>query len=157
MTRFGDRATFAVEIGEATSADLRTVDLWAAGERLTVDDNSAYLPFFSRAMRVTAAQVHRRALRPCPFPGLTPEENFGLLDADPTETREDFWFMQWGETVDNVSRYAYLDGDLVIIFAFSRTTHPVPEDLGRVFVARIAPDEFVTTLEEAAAWLDAER
>jgi hypothetical protein len=34
--------------------------------------------------------------------------------------------MLWGETIDNVSRYAYLDGDLVLVFAFWRPTHPRP-------------------------------
>jgi hypothetical protein len=46
MTRpFGDRATFAVEVGEPTAAALRVVDLWAAGTWLTTDDNvSGALP-----------------------------------------------------------------------------------------------------------------
>lgn len=157
MTRcFGDRATFAVEIGEIESHTLRVVDLWAAGKRLTIDDNSAFVPFLSRIMRSTAAEVRRRDVRPCPFPGRAPEEIFRLLHADETEFREQFWFMQWGETVDNVSTYAYLDDDLVIVFAFWRATHPFPEDLGKVFVARIPPEEFVATVEEAADLLDAE-
>jgi hypothetical protein len=36
--RFGDRTTFAVEVGQSMSADLRVVDLWAAGKWLTTDD-----------------------------------------------------------------------------------------------------------------------
>jgi GGDEF domain-containing protein len=55
--------------------------------------------------------------------------------------------MRWGETVDNLSCYAYLDGDLVIVFTFTRARHAFPEDLGKVFVARISPDEFATVLE----------
>jgi hypothetical protein len=98
--------------------------------------------------------VRRRVLRPCPFPQRTPQETFRLLQADQTEFREQFWFMIWGETVDNVSRYAWLDEDLVIAFAFGRATHPNPQDLGRIFVARIPPDEFATTLEAAADLLD---
>jgi hypothetical protein len=157
MTRcFGDRATFAVEIGKIESDALRVVDLWLAGRRLTVDDNSAFVPFFLRIMRSSAAEVRRRDVKPCPFPGRAPEEIFRLLHADETEFREQFWFMQWGETVDNLSKYAYLDDDLVIVFQFWRATHPFPEDLGKVFVARIPPDEFVATVEEAADLLDAE-
>ncbi|MGA3525400.1 hypothetical protein [Melissospora conviva] len=157
MTRcFGDRATFAVEIGEIEPHQLRAVDLWAAGKRLTTDDNWAFLPFFSRVMRSSAAQVRRRDVKPCPFPGRAPEEIFRLLHADETEFREQFWFMQWGETVDNVSTYAYLDDDLVIVFAFWRADHPFPDDLGKVFVARIPPEEFVATVEEAADLLDVE-
>ncbi|MET7751175.1 hypothetical protein [Micromonospora sp. NPDC005367] len=154
--RFGDRATFAVEIGEVEPHQLRVVDLWAAGKRLTTDDNWAFLPFFIGALRSDATQVRRRDVKPCPFPGRAPEEVFRLLDADETEFRERFWFMQWGESVDNVSTYAYLDEDLVIVFAFWRADHPIPGDLGKVFVARIPPDEFVATVEEAADLLDAE-
>jgi hypothetical protein len=82
-------------------------------------------------------------------------EIFRLLQADETEFRERFWFMHWGPTVDNVSPYAWLDDDLVIVFAFWRERDPFPEDLGRVFVARIPPDDFAATLEEAADLLDA--
>jgi hypothetical protein len=52
--------------------------------------------------------------------------------------------------------YAYLDDDLVIIFVFWRAEHPFPDDLGKVFVARIPPDEFAATLQEAADLLDAD-
>jgi hypothetical protein len=78
-----------------------------------------------------------------------------LLEEDEPEFREQYWFMRWSETVDNVSVYAYLDGDLVIVFQFWRASHPFPEDLGQVFVARIPPDEFVAIVEEAAGLLDA--
>jgi hypothetical protein len=145
-----------VEIGEVESHQLRVVDLWLAGKRLTIEDNYAFLPFFIRVMRSSAAQVRRGDVKPCPFPGRTAEEIFWLLRADETEFREQFWFMQWGETVDNVSKYAYLEDDLVIVFAFWRPDHPSPDDLGKVFIARIPPEEFVATVEEAADLLDAE-
>ncbi|WP_430495924.1 hypothetical protein ACQRWP_16790 [Micromonospora trifolii] len=154
--RFGDPATFAVEIGEVEPHQLRAVDLWAAGKRLTIKDSHAFLPFFIRVMRSSAAQVRRRDVEPCPVPGRTPEEIFRLLHADDTEFREQSWFLQWGETVDNVFKYAYLDDDLVIVFAFWRPDQPFPDDLGKVFVARIPPEEFVATVEQAADLLDAE-
>ncbi|WP_433268366.1 hypothetical protein ACQPWR_09110 [Micromonospora vinacea] len=153
---FGDRAIFAVEVGEIHPPSLRVVDLWMAGKRLTTDDNSVYAPSFVHAMRASAARVHRRDVKPCPSPGRAPEEIFRMLDADETGFREQFWFMKWGEMVDNVSTYAYLEDDLVIVFAFWRASHPSPEDLGKVFVARIPPDEYATTVEEAADLLDAE-
>ncbi|MEV1317811.1 hypothetical protein AB0J14_17220 [Micromonospora arborensis] len=157
MTRyFGDRSTFGVEVGEIQPPSLRVVDLWVAGKRLTIDDSSAFVPSLSHAMRSTAAQVRKRDVKPCPFPGRDPEETFRLLHADETEFREQFWFMQWGEIVDNVSTYAYLDRDLVILFAFWRAGHPFPDDLGKVFVTRIPPDDFAATVEEAADLLDAE-
>jgi hypothetical protein len=154
--RFGDRATFSVELGDIPPLSLRVVDLWAGGKWLTVDDNNAYVPSILLYMRLEAERVRRRDIQPCPFPGRSPEEIFRLLEADQTEFREQFWFMQWSEIVDNVSMYAYLDGDLVMVFRFWRPTHPYPEDMGKVFVARIPPDEFATTVEEAADVLNAE-
>ena len=95
-------------------------------------------------------QVRAGHMRPCTFPGWSAEETFGLLQADQTEFREQYWFMSWGEIVDNVSRYAYLDDDLVVVFPFWRADHPVPEDLDKIFVARVDPDEFADTLRAAA-------
>lgn len=155
---FGNRATFAVEVGEKQSQALRVVDLWAGGKWLTTDDNSAFVPYFSRAMRSSAARVRHREIKPCPYPGRTPQDVFALLHADKTELREQFWFLQWGETVDNVSIYAYMEDDhLVIVFAFWRTNHPFPQDLGKTFFTRLSPEEFAATVEEAADLLDAER
>jgi hypothetical protein len=58
IERFGDRETFAVEVGSsAGSAALRVVDIWAAGKRLTVDDNVAYIPSFLPAIRGTATSM----------------------------------------------------------------------------------------------------
>jgi hypothetical protein len=158
MHRFGDRARFCVEIGESTPPSLRTVDLWAGGKWLTTDDNTVFLPTFINFLRSTATQVRRRDVSLCPFPGRSPEEIFRLLDADDeTGFREQFWLMHWGETVDNVTSYVYLDGDdLVIVFGYWRTTHPFPEELGQAFVAKIPPEEFAVVLEQAADLLDAE-
>jgi hypothetical protein len=152
--RFGDRATFGVEVGQCKGPDLRIVDLWAAGTLLTTDDNTAYAPSFSPFLRSSAAQVHRREIKPSPFPEHSPEQNFQRLYADQTEFREQYWFMHWGETVDNVSSYAYLDAELVIVFSFWRTQQPFLENLGKVFVARMPPQEFVDTLDAAADYLD---
>jgi hypothetical protein len=155
--RFGDRATLAIEVGASVSAQLRTVDVWAAGVLLTTDDNAAFVPFVSRAMRSTVARVRRHDLAPCPFPDLSPEETFRRLETDETEFRERFWFAQWGEILDNVSRYAYQDRDhLVMVFAFWRPDHPVPDELGTVFVVRLGPDEFAATAEGAADLLDSD-
>ncbi|MEV4637893.1 hypothetical protein AB0J80_11115 [Actinoplanes sp. NPDC049548] len=153
--RFGDRADFAVEIGVQQSPQLRVVDLWAAGKRLTTADNVAFVPFLARAMRSTAAQLRRRDVEPCPAPGREPGEIFALLHADQTDFRERFWFLEWGEIVDNVSRYAYRDDDnVVLVFAFWRADHPAPEDQGKVFVANLRPDALAAVLEGAADCID---
>ena len=170
--RFGDRATFAVEVGpEAGSADLRVVDLWVAGRHLTVRDNVAYVPFLRRVLRETAARVRRREVPPCPFPGHSPDAVFRLLESDRTEFREQFWFLRWGEIVDNVSAYAYLDDELVLMVAFvpgadtaqhgtgsaSAAPRPAapPGGGNAAFCARIAAEDFAATVAGAAELLEA--
>jgi hypothetical protein len=159
MIQIGDRATFAAEVGARTSRDLRTVDLWAAGKLLTTDDNAAFVPSFCHFLRSTAAQVRGGEVPACPYPERTPEQIFRLLHADDkTDLRQKFWLLHWGETVDNVSSYTYLDKDenVVIVFAFWRKTHPHPDDLGKIFTASIPPAEFATTLEKTADLLEAD-
>ncbi|MCA2216955.1 hypothetical protein [Jidongwangia harbinensis] len=157
MTRqFGDRATFGVEIGEIASPGLRVVDLWAADTWLTSDDNAAYVPSFVLSMRRDAERVRRGDVPPCPFPGRPPQEIHRLLLADQTEFREQFWFLQWGETVDNVAAFAYRDGDLVIVFQAWPTKHSVAQDRAEILAVRIPPDDFAAIVEDAAAVLDAE-
>lgn len=156
--RFGDRARFGVEVGEIIPISLRTVDLWAGGKWLTVDDNAAFLPSFLHSMRTSADEVRRGEISATPYPGRSPEEIFNLLYADDeTSFREQFWLLHWGETVDNVISYLWADGDdLVIAFRFWRPTHPFPEELGQTFVARIPADEFATVLTEAADFMAAD-
>jgi hypothetical protein len=95
----------------------------------------------------------RRAVPTSPGPGRSPAEIYRLLHADDTEFREAYWFLHWGPTTDNLSTYAYLDGDvLVLVFAFYRGPHD-PDEL---FVGRVPADEFVETVEAAARLLEAE-
>jgi hypothetical protein len=156
MTRqFGDRASFSVEVGDATSPALRIVDLWAAGKCLTTDDNTAYVPSFTHYLRLEADRVRRGDVPPCPFPDRTPQEIFRLLRADGTGFAQRFWFLRWSEIVDNVSAFACLDGELVLMFEFWRATHPVPDELGKTFVTRIRPDQFSSIAGAAAEFLDA--
>jgi hypothetical protein len=150
--RFGDRAGFCVEVGEPTPPALRVVDLWAAGQRLTVDDNTAYVPSLTYYMRLEAERVRRGDIPPRPFPRSNPEENFRRLGRDETGFAQRFWFLRWSEILDDVSAYAYLeDEDLMILFAFWRTTEPG----GQPFALRIPSREFTAVAEEAADFLDA--
>lgn len=142
-----------MEAGEAVSAGLRVVDLWAAGRLLTVDDNTAYLASLCHHMRSEADRVRGGALPPRPWPGLAPHEVFARLEADQTELREQHWIMRWSEITDGVSVYAWLEDELVIAFAYWRPTHPEPEDLGKVFVARLSSEQFANTVQRAADWL----
>ena len=126
--QFGDRATFAVEVGQREPSDLRIVDLWAVGTLLTTDDNTAYVPFFSPFLRSSGAQVRRREVKPCPFPERSPEQNFHRLHADQNEFREQYWFMHWGETLDNLSSYGFLNEDLVIVHHPRHETYAIRRD-----------------------------
>ncbi|MEU0548899.1 hypothetical protein [Micromonospora sp. NPDC005979] len=153
MAQFGTRETFAVEVGEAMSPGLRIIDLWAAGKLLTARDNVAYVPSFRHYLRSASARVRQREVLRRPFPERSPEETFRRLEADQSEFREQYWFLNWGEIVDDVDSYAYLDSDLVLVFALRGTSLTV-DDVGKVFVARVPPDTFAATLEQAADLLD---
>jgi hypothetical protein len=99
-------------------------------------------------MRGTAGEVRERSVPPCPFPGQSPDVIFQLLERDETEFREHYWFLRWDEIVDNVSRYAYLDHEsLVLMFAFRELTYPKRAERGRVFVATIGVADFATVVE----------
>jgi hypothetical protein len=149
--RFGDRAGFCVEVGEPTSPALRVVDLWAAGQRLTVDDNTAYVPSLTHYMRLEAERVRRGDVPPRPFPKGNPEEMFRWLRRNKKGSAQKFWFLRWSEILDDVSTYAYrADDDLTILFAFWQTTEP-----GQTFELRIPAREFTAVVEEAADFLDA--
>ena len=140
---------------------MRIVDLWAAGELLTTDDNQPYAPSLIRYMRLEAAKARDRDVRPNPFPGRSPEEVYRLLEADAeaggSHLPEQLLSMRWDPITDNVTSYSYRDGEqLVIVFRFRRETHPFPENLGKVFVARIPPDEFADVVGGAADLLQAD-
>ena len=140
-----------MEVGEPTSPVLRIVDLWAAGQRLTVDDHTAYIPSLAHYMRLETERVRRGDIPPRPFPKSNPEEMVRRLRKDQKGSAQKFWFLRWSEILDDVSTYAYLaDDDLVILFAFWRTT-----EAGRTFELRIPSREFTTVVEEAADFLDA--
>jgi hypothetical protein len=51
---FGDKRRFAVEVGDWDGPALRRVDLWAAGQWLTCDDNMAFVRQFGRAVAGSA-------------------------------------------------------------------------------------------------------
>ncbi|WP_236048431.1 hypothetical protein [Paractinoplanes ovalisporus] len=158
MRSFGRRATFAVEVGGlpafaveagATRAtNLREVDVWAGGRRLTCHDNTAFVPTLVHHMRSTAELIQQRAIPPSPFPWRSPAEVFRLLNANDSEFRQRFWLLHdWDEILDNVETYAWLDDQLVIACRIQR---PIRSE---VFVARLDPDECVTTINEAVDFL----
>ncbi|MFF3254625.1 hypothetical protein ACFYWP_27220 [Actinacidiphila glaucinigra] len=81
----GDRSRFAAEVGEWDAA-LRRVDLWAAGQWLTCDDNMAFVEQFRLAVLDTAIRLRCGRGSPPPFDGLSPEAAHRRLMLTPGTT-----------------------------------------------------------------------
>ncbi|MEV4943853.1 hypothetical protein [Streptomyces zaomyceticus] len=163
----GDRSRFAVEVGEPT-VQLCRVDLWVAGEWLTCDDNTAFVPQFRSDVLDTVTWLRSGGGSPLPFDGSSPVAAHRRLvlrarsgdetDAD-YELRSRFQTLRWGPTTDNVTACLFRDGDcLVITCEFWREEHLLahPEHAGRVFVVETAAHEFVMILENLVALLDSD-
>ncbi|MFD3595746.1 hypothetical protein ACFWU5_23730 [Nocardia sp. NPDC058640] len=150
----GEKGRFAAEVGDGTSG-LRRVDLWAADQWLTCDDNMVFVEQFRHAVQQTAASVRSGRIPPLPSVGLSPVDTHRRFatatDDDPIcQVREQFWFLHWGPTTDNVQAFAFLDADhLVITWQFWREAHlrNHPDHAGRVFEMKIECAQFAEILE----------
>ena len=134
--RFGDQRRFAAEVGEFSdeSRQGRRVDLWAAGRRLTCDDNNVFIPQFCMSVRSTVDWLRSDCDLSLPFPGLSPAETHRQLLAVGYESRSRFLFPYWGPTTDNLLGHLFRVGDrLAFTFEFWRDTHPVSAERGVVF------------------------
>jgi hypothetical protein len=161
----GDKNRFAAEVGEWEHS-LRRVDLWAAGQWLTCDDNMAFVGQFRSDVVDAVAWLRSGAVPPLPFDGLSPAATHRRLmhraGAD-DETEEEYRFrgrfrvLSWGPTTDNVTAHLFRNADrLVLTVQFRREEHLVrhPDHAGKVFVAEVPAEEFVGILEDLAAVLD---
>lgn len=132
------------------------MDLWAADQWLTCDDNMVFVEQFRRSVEETAVSVRSGRIPPLPVAGLSAvatHRRFGTAtDDDPIcQLREQFRFLCWGPTTDNLQTFAFRDGDdLVITLQFWREGHLLdhPEHVGRIFEVTIEPAEFAGILEE---------
>ena len=158
MDRFGSRDTFAFEISSLDPhADIRVVDVFAAGIHLTCDDNTVYVPQFLGSLtldldRLIAPRDDRRDT--LPYPDLSPMENHSQLLAVAEDDNSDYLFhrfMDWGPTADNVSMTFFRDANTVVLpFNFWRESHHDHGQLGQVFVANVAIEELRLTFHRAA-------
>jgi hypothetical protein len=156
-TLLGDKQRFAVEVGEFDEVgrswgggdQLRHVDLWAAGRRLTCDDNTAFVPGLCMDVRDTRNWLRSGSDLSRPYTGISlPETHRRLLEAD-DGSREQFWFPMWGPITDNICGHLFRDGELLLItLEFWRKTHQPPDERGKVFAAEITEDELVNVLEQ---------
>lgn len=156
--RLGDKSRFAVEIGD-WHGGLCRVDLWAAGQWLTCDDNWAYVSQFRHTVQSDCAWLVAGGGSPTPFPGLSLAATHRRLLADSEGLREQWWFLLWGPTTDNVSAHLFRDGDhLTITLQFWRERHLRlhPEHVGVVFVVAIdtAADVIVSDTWSAVIPID---
>ncbi len=145
----GDPSRLAFEIG-AEDGGLRTVDIWLAGRRLTVDDNAAFVPQF-------CVSIERDAeLLESDHDWSPSTDATNALDAhrwcrgDDSGGAERFWFMHWGPTTDNVITFLFeLDGQMVITSQFWRSTHEPKSELGAVHEASLDRAELIDLLKQA--------
>ena len=149
----GRKERFALEAGE-WDGGLRRVDIWVAGQWLTCDDNMAYVPQFRLSVQRDLARLD--SVAPAPFPGLPPAAIHQQLLTDDDGLGEQWWFLHWGPTTDNVLAYLFRDGDrLVITMEFWREEHLRRhlEHRGAVFVAEIEAEELADILQNAVGVL----
>lgn len=119
--RIGTRDTFAFEIvdDEHIHSDIRTVDVYAGGIRLSCDDNHIYVPQFLSALTGDLDLL----LGPtgsgpliAPFRNLPPIENHKRLlklACDDNTLHLYHRFMDWGPTTDNVNMHAFRNGNQI--------------------------------------------
>jgi hypothetical protein len=156
----GDRDRFAAEVGEQAGHQLRRVDLWAAGQWLTCDDNMAYLPHFQREVARTADWIRAGTAQPLPFRSPSPQDAHRQL-LDRVRGLEDDCFQfcpfsRWGPTADNVLSFVFRDGDrLVLTFEFWREQHlrAHPGHAGMVLTAELGKEELTAILDQLTAVL----
>jgi hypothetical protein len=165
MTVFiGDRRRFAVEVGDWTGPVLRRVDLWAAGQWLTCDDNMAFIPQFRVAVADSADRLRAGHGAPLPFAGSSAVATHRRLVAgtgreehDDRVRRRFRVFDRWGPTTDNLTAFVFRDGDrLEFTGQFWRAEHlrEHPEHVGTVFTLEIQAAEVTAALDDLLAALD---
>jgi hypothetical protein len=82
----GDKNSIAFIIGERAGRDLRVVNVYVGGELITCYDNTAYVPQFVHSIAREATDIADRNIS------------------------EQYSFLNWGPTTDNVSARGVLEG-----------------------------------------------
>ena len=125
------------------------VDLWAAGRRLTCEDNTVFVPQFCMSDCGTLNWLRSGCDLSLPYPGLLPVETHRRLLVEDDGSREPFWFPRWGPTTDNVIGHLFREGErLAIALEFWREMHQPAQERGEVFLAELPESEFVGVLEQ---------
>src|SRR5262245_12029623 len=130
---FGDKTRFAIEVGEFSvdSEQLRRVDVWAAGQWLTFDDNHAFVPHFAGSLQHALGSLltdPQGGHFGRPYPDLSVADNYfrlqGEAEAGDNRAYLAYRFMAWGPTTDNVSALLFREGGTAFVpFSFWRADH----------------------------------
>lgn len=160
----GDKAKLAAEVGDWSGPALRQVDLWAAGQWLTCDDNTVFVPQFRVSVSRTAAWLRAGHGDSLPFAGLSAAAaHRRIISGDGTKEENDALrsrfrvFGDWGPTTDNVEAFLFRDGErLEITWRFWREAHlrSHPEHTGTVFTVKTGAAELAGLLDDLVAVLD---
>jgi hypothetical protein len=164
---FGDKRKFAVEVGGWTGPALRQVDLWAADQWLTCDDNMVFVPQFHIAVANSLNWLRAGHHAAPPFVGSSAADahlrlvaGTGREEEDDAQRRRFRFFNGWGPPTDNVTAFLFRDGNhLVMTCQFWREEHLLehPAHVGAVFAAEISAGELAEVLEDLIAVLSADR
>ena len=154
--KFGEKSRFAITVGETLSGRgaVRAVDVWAADQWLTCEDDAVYAPQFAWAVKADLGALLRdpQLRRGRPHPELSIEENFRRLRTDAEADNAEYYrFMDWGPTADNVNMLLFQEGSIAYLaFAFRDLRRDDPLQLEKVFVAELPEWELAKVLLDAA-------
>jgi len=154
--QFGDQQIFAVEIGNywGGSRQLREVDIWAAGHRLTYYDNCAYLPSFIHALECEMNWLSRD--------GTASDfklENYGGKveslheSCNASEIWDRYRFIDYGATTDGVIAYIFRDEEQFLITFQFWWEYPHPDERGRIFSVKIPKRDLLEILHQTVSYL----
>lgn len=151
----GSRARFAIEVGEEQgSPELRTVDIWAGGQRWTCEDDTAFVPQLVGSIEGTLRALRSGADLSVPVGIASPEAAHREVFGAEREDLRRFRLGPWGPTTDNLLVCVFRAGqDLLITFRYWRSPGTAEGARGAVFVVRIPEEEWTGILEEAVSVL----
>lgn len=85
----GDKSIVGFTVGERISQDQRLVNVYVGNELVTFYDNTVYVPQFAHSVEYEASDIEKRNIS------------------------EEYFFLDWGPTTDDVSARGVIDGDIL--------------------------------------------
>ncbi|MBN1209667.1 MAG: hypothetical protein JXB05_32765 [Myxococcaceae bacterium] len=174
-TLIGNSEVFSFSLGEPDESLLQEVDIYVAGRRVTVMDNTVYLPGFTYALERSAsywrkADGHRyadyfsgmSAIEAHDFLRGTQEEGSALHGPEGDVLFNRCSFLDWGPTTDaSLCFLVPVNGLLYLTHEFVLNLEEIGreelERMGRVVTAVASQQQLVEVLERAAAALSSGR